>query len=97
MFPAEVETTLRKHPAVKEVALVGLPDERLGDKPVALVVPEDEPFPSEDFLAWAAEHIAGYRKPHQVFLSENIPRGNHGKIDRQAATLLVQDLLEKMS
>ena len=97
VFPAEVETTLRKHPAVKEVALVGLPDERLGDKPVALVVPEDEPFPSEDFLAWAAEHIAGYRKPHQVFLSENIPRGNHGKIDRQAATLLVQDLLEKMS
>jgi acyl-CoA synthetase (AMP-forming)/AMP-acid ligase II len=86
VFPAEVETILRTHPGVADVALVGVPDERLGERPVALVVPKDQGFDTEAFLAWAAEHVAGYRRPREAKVVSALPRGAHGKIDRAAAT-----------
>ncbi|MDX1619506.1 MAG: class I adenylate-forming enzyme family protein, partial [Nitriliruptorales bacterium] len=90
VFPAEVETELRRAPNVREVALVGLPDERLGERPVALVVP-DEGFDPAQFLGWAEEHVAGYRRPRDVTVVDSIPRGNHGKVNRDRATALALD------
>lgn len=89
VFPAEVEQALADAPGVAEVALVGLEDERLGDRPVALVVPEDEvAFDPAGFLAWARGAVAGYRRPHGVVVVEEVPRGNNAKVDRRAATAL---------
>ncbi|MDX1659092.1 MAG: class I adenylate-forming enzyme family protein [Nitriliruptorales bacterium] len=92
VFPAEVETELRQAPHVREVALVGIPDDRLGERPVALVVPEDG-FDAEAFLQWAERHVAGYRRPRQVAVVEEIPRGNHGKVARGTATELANEHL----
>jgi long-chain acyl-CoA synthetase len=88
VFPAEVEVLLREHPDVVEVVLVGVPDERMGEKPVALVEARRQPFDEEAFVAWAATKVAAYRRPRAALAVEHLPRGNHGKIDRAAATRL---------
>ena len=88
VFPAEVETILREHPDVAEVVLVGVPDERMGERPVALVLPRRTPFDTEAFVTWAAGKVAAYRRPRAALVVGSLPRGNHGKIDRGAATRL---------
>ncbi|MBS3939621.1 MAG: acyl--CoA ligase [Actinobacteria bacterium] len=88
VFPAEVEAELRDAPGVREVAIVGVPDDRTGERLVAAVVPGPG-FDADRFLAWAGEQTAGYRRPRDVVVVDEIPRGNHGKIDRAAATDLV--------
>jgi acyl-CoA synthetase (AMP-forming)/AMP-acid ligase II len=88
-----VETELRQAPGVADVALVGVPDERLGDRPVALVVPADG-FDEDTFLSWAADNVAGYRRPRQVVTCDVLPIGNNAKIDRAAATTMVQAALD---
>jgi acyl-CoA synthetase (AMP-forming)/AMP-acid ligase II len=93
VFPAEVETQLREHPDVAEVVVVGVPDDRLGDRPVALVIPRREPFDTDAFVAWAAGKVAAYRKPRAALAVSSLPRGNHGKIDRAAATKIAVDRL----
>lgn len=87
VFPAEVEEELRNAPGVKDLAIVGVPDDRLGERPIALVVPTDA-FDEQKFLGWAENEVAGYRRPREVVIVEELPRGNHGKIDRDAATQL---------
>ncbi|MDP9023269.1 MAG: acyl--CoA ligase [Actinomycetota bacterium] len=95
VFPAEVEARLRRHPDVADVALVGLPDERHGDRPVALVVPGSDSFDAEVFLDWAATEVAGYRRPRAAYVIDALPRGPHGKVDRAAASHLAADLAGK--
>lgn len=91
VFPAEVEGELRDHPEVRDVAVVGLPDERQGQVPVALVIPEADGLEDGPFLRWVEERVAGYRRPRQVFVVDGLPRGNHGKIDRAAATRMAEE------
>lgn len=93
VFPAEVEAELATAPGVAEIAVVGLPDDRLGERPVALVVPTDD-FDAEVFLAHAEREVAGYRRPREVITVERLPRGNHGKVDRDEATALAEARLE---
>ncbi len=94
VFPAEVEEILRTHPAVREVVVVGVPDERLGERPVALVVPRGEGLDTEAFLAWTKGRVAGYRRPREALVVDHVPRGNHGKLDREAATRMAVEQLE---
>lgn len=91
VFPAEVESELRDHPDVRDVAVVGLPDERQGEVPVALVIPEADRFEGGPFLQWAEKRVAGYRRPRRVFVVDGLPRGNHGKVDRAAATRIAEE------
>lgn len=96
VFPAEVEAELQDAPGVVDVAVVGVPDDRLGERPVALVVPGPD-FDEDTFLAWAHEHVAGYRRPRQVVACDRLPRGHHGKVDRAAATDLALGRLDAHS
>lgn len=95
VFPAEVEQELREAPGVRDVALVGVPDDRLGERPAALVVPGDD-FDRDVFLAWAKDNVAGYRRPADVVLTDDLPRGNHGKIDRATATTVAVEQIEQI-
>ncbi|HTO97693.1 MAG TPA: long-chain fatty acid--CoA ligase, partial [Myxococcales bacterium] len=94
VFPAEVEAELRGHAAVAELAIVGVPDERLGERPVALVVAK-EGFDAEQFLGWAAERVAPYRRPRAALPVQALPVGKNGKLDRRGAGLLAQRMLEE--
>lgn len=93
VFPAEVEQELREAPGIVDLAVVGVPDDRLGERLVAIVVP-GEAFDEDDFLAWSRARTAGYRRPATVVEVEQLPRGAHGKIDRAAATELALRELE---
>jgi long-chain acyl-CoA synthetase len=92
VFPAEVEEELHGGPGLAELAIVGVPDDRTGDRLVALVVPSEPvaSFEPEAFLAWAHDRVAGYRRPTQVLVVDALPRGAHGKLDREAATALAR-------
>jgi acyl-CoA synthetase (AMP-forming)/AMP-acid ligase II len=89
VFPAEVEDELHDGPGVAELAIVGVPDERTGERLVALVVPTDA-FDPDAFLVWAHDQVTGYRRPRDVIVVDALPRGAHGKLDREAATALAR-------
>jgi acyl-CoA synthetase (AMP-forming)/AMP-acid ligase II len=92
VFPAEVEEELRDGPGLDDLAIVGVPDDRLGERLVAVVVSASG-FDADAFLAWAKENTAGYRRPHEVVEVDELPRGANGKIDRNAATELALERL----
>jgi acyl-CoA synthetase (AMP-forming)/AMP-acid ligase II len=79
--PAELEAVLAEHPAVNDVAVVGRPDERRGEVPVAVVVGD---VGEAELLAWAAERVAPYKRPRAVRHTDAIPRTASGKIVRRA-------------
>ncbi|MFF0495866.1 AMP-binding protein [Nocardia aobensis] len=82
--PAEVEQTLRGYPGIAEVAVVGVPDERLGEVGAAFVVPAGTaPFDADDLLAWCRTRLAGYKIPRTVRILDRLPRTTEGKVRKR--------------
>ncbi len=82
--PAEVEQTLRHYPGIAEVAVVGVPDERLGEVGAAFVVPSGTaPFDADDLLAWCRTRLAGYKIPRTVRIVDRLPRTTAGKVHKR--------------
>jgi acyl-CoA synthetase (AMP-forming)/AMP-acid ligase II len=81
VYPAEVESALFGHPAVADVAVIGVPDDRWGEAVKAIIVlkPGQMATPAE-LIAWARERIAGYKVPKSVDFAEALPRNPSGKI-----------------
>ena len=85
IYPTEVENTLRSHPAVKDVCVIGVPDPTWGQSVKAVVQPADGAAPSADeLIAWCRERIASYKKPRMVDFVEQLPRTGIGFVDREA-------------
>jgi fatty-acyl-CoA synthase len=84
VYPAEVENAIMGHPAVGDVAVIGVPDERWGEAVKAIVVkkPGIEPDPA-DIIAHARERIAGYKLPKSVDFIDALPRNPSGKVLRK--------------
>ena len=79
----EVEGVLLRHPAVQEVAIVGLPDERWGEAPHAFVVLKSGATAAEDELReFAREHLAHFKAPHRVNFVLELPKTATGKIQK---------------
>ena len=85
VWPSEIEATLYEHPAIKEVAVFGVPSDRWGEQVTAVVVPYDgASVTSEDVLAFATERLTGYKVPKVVALwSTPIPKSAVGKALRR--------------
>lgn len=83
VHPAEVEQVLAAHPAVREAAVVGAPDERVGEVPVAFVVlsPGGSATPAE-LVAWCAGRLADFKVPRRLAVVGDLPRGAAGKVAR---------------
>lgn len=75
----EVEEAFREHPAVGEVAVVGVPDERWGERVVAVVVPCRECDP-EALRAFVRERLATYKVPRDIVIDRDLPRNAMGKV-----------------
>jgi acyl-CoA synthetase (AMP-forming)/AMP-acid ligase II len=90
VHPVEVEAVLREHPAVAEVAVVGVPDEDLGQTVRAFVVLDpDVPAPSpQELRAFARRDLAGFKVPTSWRFVEELPRNSAGKVQRR---VLAQD------
>jgi len=79
----EVEGVLLRHPAVQEVAIVGLPDERWGEAPHAFVVLKNGSTTSEQELReFARAHLAHFKAPHRVNFVSELPKTATGKIQK---------------
>jgi 3-oxocholest-4-en-26-oate---CoA ligase len=82
VFPEEVESALKSHPDVFDVLVVGVPDERMGQRVAALVQPRAGAAPSlAELDAHARQVIAGYKVPRSLWLVEQITRSPSGKPD----------------
>jgi acyl-CoA synthetase (AMP-forming)/AMP-acid ligase II len=84
-YPAEIEKLLSEHPAIAQVAVVGVPDERLGEVGRAFVVLRPGAQTSaEALLAWARENMANYKVPRQVQILAQLPVNAAGKVQKFA-------------
>jgi fatty-acyl-CoA synthase len=81
--PTEVESLLLDHPGINHVAVVGVPDPRLAEIPVAFVIPEPGAvLTAADVLAACRGHIASFKIPRHVFLVDAFPMTGSGKIQK---------------
>ena len=81
IYPAEVENALASHPAVADVAVIGIPSERWGETVKAVVVPVGGTAPTpEELIAHARERLARYKCPTVVEFAAALPRNASGKV-----------------
>ncbi len=89
IYPTEVENVIIRHPAVADVAVFGIPDERKGEVPVAAVVVRPGMVLTDAQLeSYCRDHLAGYKIPRKLVIVDSLPRVHGWK-------LLRRDLREK--
>ena len=86
LYPAESERVLATHPGVADVAVIGVPDDDLGEQLLALVVPARaaDPPAAPDLEAWCRRSLASYKCPKRYELVNHLPRNAMNKLDKPA-------------
>lgn len=80
-YPAEIENMLLRHPGVAQVAVIGIPDDRLGEVGMAFVVRAPGAADTEDeLIAWARDQMANYKAPRRVAFVDALPMNATGKV-----------------
>ncbi len=80
-YPAEIENLLLAHPDLAQVAVVGVPDERMGEVCVAFAVPTAGTNPDPDeIVAWAKDQMANYKVPRRIVLMDALPMNASNKV-----------------
>ncbi len=81
VYPREIEEVLYAHPGIREAAVIGKPDARLGEEVVAVVVLNPGADLSEqDVIDYTKERLAAYKYPREVRFRSELPKGPSGKI-----------------
>jgi acyl-CoA synthetase (AMP-forming)/AMP-acid ligase II len=85
VYPVEVEHTLMEHPAVDEVVVIAVPDDKWGEAVKAVVrLRSGQVLPEEELLAWAKTRLAGYKLPKSVdYVDHELPKNPTGKLLRR--------------
>ena len=85
VYPREIEEVLYAHPSIAEAAVIGKPDERLGEEVVAVVsLHPGAELSSEEVIAYCRERLAAYKYPREVRFMAELPKGPSGKILKAA-------------
>ncbi len=80
-YPAEIENTLLQMPGVGEVAVIGVPNERLGEVGMAFVVPAPgQTLTSDEVISWSRANMANFKVPRRVEILDALPRNATGKV-----------------
>lgn len=83
IYPAEIENALMSHPAIADVAVIGIPNEKWGETPLAAIVLKPEEAPTKDeIIAFCATRLARYKLPSAIEFMTEIPRNASGKIQK---------------
>ena len=92
VYSAEVEQALMQHPAVRDCAVVGLPDDKWGERVTAVIESSAEVQPDE-LVAFVKARIGSVKAPKQVELWQELPRSRLGKVLKaDVRTQLLHDL-----
>ena len=81
LYPVQIEDFLRAHPAVKDVAVIGLPDKRLGEIAAAIISIKDGMECSEEDINSFCAKLPRYKRPHKIIFAD-VPRNPTGKIEK---------------
>ena len=89
-YPAEIEFQLRQHPDIEEVAIIGIPDARMGEVGAAFITLKPGTAHDTDaILDWAKSRIANYKVPRRIHFVDTLPRNSLGKIEKHKLPGLV--------
>jgi acyl-CoA synthetase (AMP-forming)/AMP-acid ligase II len=94
-YPAEIEAAMLRHPAIVEVAVIGVPDERLGEVGWAFVVARRDGGVDHDgdaLLAWCREEMANYKVPRRLVHVDSLPQNASGKVRKLELRALAAQL-----
>jgi acyl-CoA synthetase (AMP-forming)/AMP-acid ligase II len=94
-YPAEIEALLAEHPTVGEVAVIGVPDDRLGEVGAAFVVAAANSTPEpEEMIAWTRERLANFKVPRAIWVVDALPRNATGKVLKGDLRRLADSLIK---
>ena len=80
-YPAEIENLLLAHEGIAQVAVIGIPDERMGEVGMAFVVPRPGvTLDPDEVIAWSREHMANFKAPRRVAIVDALPLNASGKV-----------------
>jgi len=91
VYPREVEEVLLTHPAVLEVAVLGVPDEKWGEVGVAVIVSRDPALSADALLQHLDGRCAKYRWPRHIFFWDALPKSGYGKITKKDIRQMLYD------
>ena len=82
VYPREIEDVLARHPSVQQVAVVGVPDDHMGEEVLAVVVPDQSapPLTAEQLTEWMQSRIARHKQPRIIRITDRLPLGLTGKV-----------------
>ena len=81
VYPREIEEVLYEHPAVSEAAVIGIPDDSMGEEVgAAVVLKQGEDASADDIRAFVKERVANYKYPRKIWFPDELPKGPTGKI-----------------
>jgi long-chain acyl-CoA synthetase len=81
VYPREIEEVLYEHPAIAEAAVIGIPDDNMGEEVGAAIVLKDgEDADVETIRAFVKEQVANYKYPRKIWITDELPKGPTGKI-----------------
>jgi len=82
VFPEEVEEAVKRHPDIVDCLVVGVPDDRFGERIVAVTACRDgQTISTEELIAFSKDHLAGYKVPRQILQVPVVRRAPNGKAD----------------
>lgn len=87
VYPREVEEVLMRHPAVAQVAVIGVPHETHGEEVIAIVVARGDDFDGEAIVAWSQQHLGKHKYPRRVVCVDSLPLGPSGKVLKRVLRL----------
>jgi acyl-CoA synthetase (AMP-forming)/AMP-acid ligase II len=91
-YPAEIENLLLRHPRIAQAAVIGVPDERLGEVPMAFVVPAaGESVDEAGIIEWARGEMANFKVPRRVELLDELPVNATGKVVKDELRALAKE------
>ncbi len=81
LYPVQIEDFLRSHPAIKDVAVIGLPDKRLGEIAAAIISIKEDHSCTEEEITTFCQKLPRYKRPHKIIFAD-VPRNPTGKIEK---------------